>query len=184
MGAVNWRAFNSAIWSSMSRIALAAAFELLLQIDDRHVGDDGERAVEEGADLVLAILLRLGEDGGNDELVLARQLALVGTLLGGVFQNVVDGGEQGLGALVGLLARAGVLGRLLDDGDSLGHCWEHPLPEQGPNPAIPPRRRKARREPERPQSDEAHDSDLPHPVRRGERIGQFQGSGAGIGQHG
>ncbi len=88
---------------------LAQALDLLLHLDDRHVGDDAERGVEQIADARLAVLARLRPQRRQDELVAPGQLLRLGALLGGVLQDGIDGEHQLARLLVGFLALARIL---------------------------------------------------------------------------
>ena len=91
---------------------LAPLLDLLLHVDDGHVGDDAHRGVEQVADLLLAVLARLGPQRRQQELVLRRQLPGVGAILGGVLQDGVDRRHQAARLLVGGIALARIaLGR-------------------------------------------------------------------------
>ena len=88
---------------------LAQALDLLLHVDDGHVGDDAERGVEQVADLLLAVLLRLRPQRLHQEVLLGGQLPGLAAVLGGVLQHGVDRLHQALRLLVAGIALARVL---------------------------------------------------------------------------
>ena len=104
---------------------LTQALDLLLHLDDRHVGDDAEGRVEQVADARLAVLARLRPQRGEDELVAAGQLLRLRALLGGVLQDGIDGEHELARLLVGGFALARIL-RL--DGCGGGGGWAYPAP--------------------------------------------------------
>ena len=88
---------------------LAQALDLLLHVDDRHVGDDAKGRVEQIADARLAVLARFRPQRGEDELVAAGQLLRLRALLGGVLQDGIDGEHELARLLVGGFALARIL---------------------------------------------------------------------------
>ena len=90
---------------------LAQALDLLLHVDDGHVGDDAERGVEQVADLLLAVLLASPSTAASSGSRSRRGASASPRLPGGVLQHGVDGLHQALGLLVGGIALARVLRR-------------------------------------------------------------------------
>ena len=88
---------------------LAQPLDLLLHLDDGHVGDNAEGRIEQVADARFAVFARLRPQRRQDELIAPGQLLRLGALLGGVLQDGVDGEHQLARLLVGLLALARIL---------------------------------------------------------------------------
>ncbi len=68
--------------------------DLLLNLDDRNVRDNGQCRIEKITNVILAILARLCPQRTNDELVLAWQLLGFSALFGRIAQNIVDGAHK------------------------------------------------------------------------------------------
>ncbi len=94
------------------------AFDFLLHLDDGHVGDDGERGVEQRVHLFLAVFFGLGPERRDQELVLAGKLLRFRALLGNIVENAVDGRHELARLLVVGIARARI-GRLFGRGPAL-----------------------------------------------------------------